>query len=106
MQASGKIVPRERGRVSALRNLIRKTGFVVPDKRAQRALIRDPSAVAVTIERAGGRPSLNNSGRRLWVPAQGRDDEWRGLRRSMGTGYVPCAIAFRSRAYRTSATKR
>jgi hypothetical protein len=65
-------------RAARRRSYVRKwqrkhhTLAVVPDKRAP---IRDPYAVAVIIERAGGRLSLNDSGRWLWVPAQGRDDK-------------------------------
>src|SRR5260370_26766139 len=56
-------------RAARRRSYVRKwqrkhhTLAVVPDKRAQRAPIRDPYAVAVIIERAGGRLSLNDSGR-------------------------------------------
>ena len=47
------------------------------------ALSRDPYAAAVMMGGAGRRPSLNTSPRSTWVPAQGRDDEWRGMRGAM-----------------------
>src|SRR5664279_1271800 len=47
------------------------------------ALSRDPYAAAVMMEGAGRRPSLDTSRRSTWVPAQGRDDEWRGMRGAM-----------------------
>ncbi len=75
-QSSGKIVPRECGRTSAVWNF--ESGFtVVP------ALSRDPYAAAVMMEGDGRRSSLSTSRRSAWVPAQGRDDERSGMRGAM-----------------------
>src|SRR6266536_1401529 len=52
---------------------------VVPDKRARRALIRDPYAAADIISARWSTAFFHNSSRWLWVPGQARDDKWRGL---------------------------
>jgi len=73
MQTSGKSC-RENANVY-LPFQIRIDRFVVPDKRATRAPIRDSYAAAVVVWGAGGRLSLNHSGR--WLMGSrlgGRDD--------------------------------
>ena len=54
---------------------------VVPDKRAQRAPIRDPYAAAEIVLHTGRWLSFNKSSRWLWVPAfAGTTEVVRGLR--------------------------